>query len=122
MVLTACFSWLRRPVPVVPAKGPWDDCPDQFYIKPYRAKLEEIAEEWNKDAQVRIRSRFDPKSEAAQIVSDKWGVLAEVRAHGEAGGAYAIVVVINPFLKREPVEKRFRGKFGRLPVEFRARF
>ena len=121
MSLFDYILWFRKPVQPKPPKPPkdhWAECSDSFYIHDYRSRLDTLVKEVHKDATIPIYTRFNPKTNAAEIVTEQYGVLAQVNVHGSEGLPYRAVVSLNPFLKPELYHQKFREMFGRLSVEF----
>ena len=122
MSLLNCIPWFNKPVQHKPPKDNWAGCDGGFYVHDYRSGLENVAQElWN-DSGPKVYTRFDPVSKAAEILTDRYGVLAVVNVHGSEGAPYEAVIGLNPLLKSEvtaQIKEKIRHMFGRLSLEFR---
>lgn len=115
MSLLSCIPWFNKPTPPAPPKDHWEGCDDGFYVHDYRQRLDELAKEIHGGHGPVIYTRFNPETKSAELLTDRYGLLATVSVHGSECCPYKAVIAV-----KDPVyQEHFKRIFGLLTLEFK---
>lgn len=118
MSLLDCISWFNRPARVKIPKDHWEECEKTMYVYDYRDRLDKLAVDLQGDSGSKVYTRFNPKLKAAEILSDRHGIIATVKVRGEVGYPYEAVISLKQSATVQILQEKFQELFGKVSVKF----